>query len=154
MKNFRKSLTTALLGAVVVSFGAVAPVVNAYSAEYAVIVSAENKFSASEAEMKNAVKRIYLKQQTKWPNGIAGVPFSRGETSEQTAFNKSILGMDNAAYSDYWVKMKQTEGSVAPRSVEASSILMRQVTRKPGAFSVVSTSDALPGGVRVLFRFK
>jgi len=126
----------------------------AHAADYAVVVSAENTYTASEADMKNVVKRIYLKQQTNWPNGVEGEPFAREDGSaEQTAFNAAVLGMDAAAHSDYWIKLKQTEGSVAPRSVGASSILMRQIARKPGGFGVVAASEPLVDGVKVLFKF-
>lgn len=153
MKYVSKSLAAALLNAMLLVMGAAVLVENANAAEYAVIVNAENGYSASQDEMKNAVRRIYLKQQTNWPNGIEGAPFSRGEEGAQSAFNNAILNLSDTAYSDYWIKMKQTEGTVAPRAVGSTSILVRQIARNKGGFSVVPASQSLPDGVRVLFKF-
>ena len=149
-----KRTTFALLGAMLLSLGGFVFTQNAHANEYAVIVNAENDFSASQDEMKQAVRRIFLKQQTDWPNGLEGEPFSRGdENPAQSAFNSAVLGMDDAAYSDYWIKMKQTEGSVAPRAVGSSGILVRQIGRRAGGFSVIESSEPLPEGVKVLFTF-
>lgn len=154
MKALSKKLAKLLAVGVLVAGATVGISAQAQAADYAVVVNAANAYSADEADMKNVVKRIYLKQQTSWPNGTEGEPFAREDSSaEQTAFNAAVLGMDAAAHSDYWIKLKQTEGSVAPRSVGASSILMRQIARKPGGFGVVAASEPLVDGVKVLFKF-
>lgn len=154
MKALSKKLAKLLAVGVLVAGATVGISAQAQAADYAVVVNAANAYSADEADMKNVVKRIYLKQQTNWPNGTEGEPFAREDSSaEQTAFNAAVLGMDAAAHSDYWIKLKQTEGSVAPRSVGASSILMRQIARKPGGFGVVAASEPLVDGVKVLFKF-
>jgi hypothetical protein len=148
-----KRSTAALLSAMLLIVGAIVFAPNANASEYAVIVNAENNYSASESEMRQNARRLFLSQQTNWPNGIEGAPFSRGEDEAQSAFNRVILGMDDVAYSDYWIRMKQSEGTVAPRAVGSTSILVRQISRHAGGFSVVSASEPLPDGVRVLFTF-
>ena len=154
MKYFsQKSLPTAFLSGLLLAISCMVFTTQTHAAEYAVIVNAGNDYAAAEGDMKTVVRRIYLKQQTNWPNGVKAAPFSRGEDAAQTAFNKVVLDMSNAAHSDYWIKKKQTEGTVAPRAIGSTSILSRQIARRDGGVSVVPASDALPDQVRVLFTF-
>lgn len=153
MKFVSKNYKAALLSAMLLTGGTTVLAENAYAEEYAVIVNAENDYSAPKGQMEEVVRRIFLKQQTNWPNGIEGAPFARGDMPAQEAFNKAILDMDNAAFSDYWIKMKQAEGTVEPRSVGSTSILVRQIGRHKGGFSVVPAATELSGDVRTLFTF-
>lgn len=153
MKYVQKRVAIALLSAMLLTVGVLATSTAASAAEYAVVVNAKNDYSAPKEEMKQTVRRIFLKQQSDWPNGTEGAPFARGDMPAQGAFNEAILGMSDVAYSDYWIKMKQTEGSVAPRTVGSTSILVRQIGRHDGGFSVVPVSTDLPADVRTLFTF-
>lgn len=128
----------------------------AQAADFAVIVNAENPFSADEAGAKAQVARLFLKQQTQWPGGTEAVPFARDAGSpEQSAFEASILGMSAAEQDDHWKRLKQTTGEAAPRGVGSTSILVRQVAKNPGAFGVISLQDAgkLGAGAKVLLEF-
>ena len=153
MKNSTKHLASAVFGMTLLTIGVVFTAQAALAEEYAVIVNAENTYSAPKDEAYQTVRRIFLKKTDDWPGGIEGKPFARGENAAQSAFNKVVLGMNDVAYSDYWIKMKQAEGTVAPRAVGSSAILVRQVARKPGGLSVVPASQRLSNDVRVLFTF-
>lgn len=153
MKKMSKCLMSAVVGMTVLTSSTVLTAHAAMAEEYAVIVNAENSYSAPKDEAQEVVRRIFLKQQSDWPGGPEGQPFARGDTPAQKAFSQAVLGMDDVAYSDYWIQMKQTEGTVAPRAVGSASILVRQVARKPGGVSVVPASQSLPESVRTLFTF-
>lgn len=145
MKLFKTILTLALLA--IVSF---AP--QAFAGDFMIVVNAGNGSAPNLAEIKN----LYLKKKTSWSGGEGAVPLGRKPGSaEQEAFLSVVLGMSQADSEGYWASEKAKTGATAPREVGSATILLRQVSRKDGAFGVVSASDAasLPDGVKVLTTF-
>lgn len=128
----------------------------ALAENYLLIINANNAFSGDPGAMKTVVKRLYLRQITDWPNSEKGNPFGRpSDSAAHRAFAKGVLGMTEAQLQAHWSRLKQTTGETPPREVEKSRVLLRQIARKKGAFSVIAKSEArkLPARVRVLFRF-
>ena len=124
----------------------------AYAQNFAIVVNAEN---TSEADI-SAIKSLYLKQRTSWPDGLSADPFARSaDSAEQAAFLSEVLGMSQADLDQYWLSEKSKTGLAGPRAVGSSSILMRQIKRKKGAFGVVTSGEvaSLPEGVKVLLKF-
>lgn len=145
MKNFKTILTLALL-----AFVSFAP--QAFAGDYAIVVNAGNSASADLAEIKN----LYLKKKTSWSSGTEVIPLGRSTGSpEQEAFLSTVLGMSQSDLDGYWASEKSKSGTTGPREVGSAKILLRQVSRKDGAFGVVSTADVagLPDGVKVLTEF-
>lgn len=128
----------------------------AAAAEYAVIVNAANPDAGKGEALREVVKRLFLKEQTTWPSGTPAQPLARpADSAAQQAFVAKVLGMDQAALDQHWLRLKQTKGETPPREVGSALILTRLVSKYEGAFSVVTADEAagLPEGVAVLFRF-
>lgn len=125
-------------------------------AQHAVIVNANNPYNASESEMREVVKRLFLKQQSTWPNGITAKCYDRSKASaEQVSFNRDLLGMSDAVIARHWLGVKQTTGETPPRNVGPTSILGKFVGKYDGGLGIVESGEigSLPSNVRVLFTF-
>jgi hypothetical protein len=122
---------------------------------FAVVINAENDFTGDDHTKRTQIKRLYLKEQTAWPGGVASIPFAREAGSvEQMAFEKSVLAMSSAEIESHWLKLKQIRGETPPRGIGSVRILARQVGKKPGAFGVMLASEAATtDGAKVLFEF-
>lgn len=128
---------------------------NAQAAEYALVVNAANATVDGE-DARQIVKRLYLKQASSWPGGAEAQPFAREPgTPEQTAFYSQVLGMDENAVNEHWLRVKQTEGETPPRSIGSARILFRLVGKYDGSFAVVTANEVAdaPPEVKVLFTF-
>ena len=134
---------------------ALADSTNAY-ADNALIVNANNSYNAPESEMREVVKRLFLKKQSAWPNGLNAKCFDRAKaSSEQNAFNSTILNMESLAIARHWLGLKQATGETPPRNVGSANILTKFVGKYDGGMGIVTESElaGLPENVRVLFRF-
>ena len=126
------------------------------SADNVVIVNINNSYTANEDTMRKVVKRLFLKQQSTWPDGTNAKSFDRRKASaEQQAFNSTVLGMDDAVIARHWLSLKQTTGETPPRTVGSTNMLAKFVAKYDGAFGVVAESElgSLSDRVRVLFKF-
>lgn len=146
MKNF-KLLTLSL--ALALSVGLSSTVM---AQDFAIIVNSANSAAADDSEIKN----LFLKKKTTWSSGAEAVPFARpADTPEHKAFIQNFLDFSQADLDNYWQAEKSKSGLTGPREVGSTNILTRQVSRKEGAFGIISASDAgsLPDGVKVLKKF-
>lgn len=110
--------------------------------KYHVLVHKASESRLGDREVLLFLKRIYLKQQTTWPDGSKVYFFARRQGSdEETAFRDVILSMNDAQLDDYWVKMKQKRGLTPPRAVSSSRILLRQLQMRANAIGVISGAD-------------
>lgn len=148
--SYFKALTTAIL--LLASLGAN----SSAFADNALIVNANNPYTATESDMRELVKRLFLKRQSAWPNGATAKCFDRSRTSnEQTTFNQTILEMSDAVIARHWLRLKQTTGETPPRNVGSTNVLSKFVSKYDGGMGVVAENElaTLPETVRVLFRF-
>ena len=123
---------------------------------FALIVNADKDYTDERAQMIAQIRRLYLKEQRDWPGGADAIAFARPEnTPEDSAFRRVILELKDAELEAYWLRLKQTQGETPPRAIGSSRIVLRQVSRRQGAFSIVTLDDlgAAPG-VKVLFKFE
>lgn len=154
--SFKKTGQSFALLIAATVFGLTGQVVSAVAQDYAIVVNAANDYSASEDEMRTTVRRLYLKEQSEWPNGITAEPFAReADDPAHQAFLSNILGMSAADAENHWLRVKQTRGETPPRTVGSGRIIMRLIGRQDGAFGIVSAEDAEGAGsdVRILMRF-
>ncbi len=150
MKGFQQRVGMVLLAAVML---VLAPA--ALAETYAVVVNAQNPFSGDDEAKREIVKHLYLKEQSSWPGGIKAAPFGRADGSPpQLAFEKAVLGMSPGDIESHWLKLKQMSGETPPRGIGSVRILGRQIGKNPGAFGVVTASEAgsIEGG-KILFEF-
>ena len=123
---------------------------------YLVLINANNRFSASDAEMMAHIRRLYLGPQGTWPDAGAAVPFGRPSNSPAgEALRRLVLGMSEDELEAHWHRLKQATGAAPPRVFANRRELVRAIARTGGAFGVIEDGEAplLPAGVRVLFRF-
>jgi len=124
---------------------------------YLVVVNEANSAASQAGDPKAVVKRLFLKQQTRWPDGPEAQPMARkSDSAVQKAFRAKVLGMSKSEVQSHWANMKQTQGETPPREVGTALILFRRLRREPGAFTVL-TEDELaqaPAEVKVLYEFE
>lgn len=121
---------------------------------YAVIGNAKNK--VTEENVRHQLKRLYLKQQKRWSNGLTVTVFDRGSgTSEDRAFRNSALNMSLDELADHWLSVKQRTGETPPRTITSTRTLLKLIGRYEGSFGVVSERyiNTLPANIRVLMTF-
>lgn len=121
-----------------------------------VVVNSKNSFSADLEEMRVVVSRLFLKKQSAWPSGELVKPYDRSPHSgEHQRFVEDILKIGEGNLLNHWAKMKQLRGETPPRSIKATSILLKLIEKNKGGLGVVGEEVAskLPDGVKVLFAF-
>jgi len=128
----------------------------AAAGDYVVVVNEANTFSADAEQMRNQVRRYFLKESKNWPDGSNVVPFARKPgNASYDAMLVGILGMNQSEFDAHWARKKQTTGDTRPRSVGSSNILLRLIKRDAGTIGVIEKADAgkIPAGVKILFEF-
>lgn len=127
-----------------------------HAVEYAVIVNTQNPISGDADDLRNEVKRVFLKQKKNWAGGTAAKPFDRGRSSEvRAAFLSGVLQYDDPKLAEHWLKMKQTTGQTPPQAVSSERVLIKMIEKNAGGIGVVPQAFVaeLPASVRVLFTF-
>lgn len=123
---------------------------------YLLVINANNKYSGNGEEMRQEIRRLYLRHKSNWPDEETSSPLGRPvHTDAHQAFLTFVLGMTQTELNDHWSRLKQISGETPPREVERPRTLLRQIARDKGAFSVIAESETrkLPARVRVLFTF-
>lgn len=129
---------------------------SAAAGEFAVIVNAANTYKAPDAEARQTVKRIFLKELSKWPDGPSAKPVDRDdESAARQALLRSVIGISAAQWASHWLDLKQKTGQTPPRQVRSDEMVFKLIQADPGAVSVADKGavGALPPGVKVLFTF-
>ena len=135
---------------------AAAPVEQAKKTDtYAVIINTKNKCSQSGNAAKATVKKLFLKQLAKWPDGTAAKPYGRkAGGAEQGAFVKAVLGMGDAELARHWLKMKNMNGTTPPKGVSSDRMILKYVEKHGGALGIVKMTAAKKSkGVKILYSF-
>ncbi|MCR9243563.1 MAG: hypothetical protein NXI31_00920 [bacterium] len=118
------------------------------------MINTKNPFGKTGAAARTTIKQLFLKGKSQWPNGKVAKPYARRATSsEQAAFQKSLLGMKDSELARHWLRIKNLNGQTPPKAVGSDRLLLKFVARHEGAFGVVRRS-AVKGNskVRVLFK--
>ena len=121
---------------------------------FAVVVNVANECKLEGEAVTGLVKKLFLKQLTKWPDGLDARPYARERGAEQAAFLQQVLCMEEAELARHWLKMKTMNGTTPPRSVGSDRMLLKYVEKHDGAFGVVALDVAREAaGVRILCTF-
>jgi len=127
----------------------------ASAGDFALIINNANSYSASEEDMRQEVKRLFLKQKADWSNGVKAKPLGPSPSSPAyNAFVERVLGMSTAQLAQHWLRTKQVSGQTPPRELK-DKLALKLVGRSDGAFTVMDASAAanLPDNLKVLFEF-
>ncbi|MFN3242728.1 MAG: hypothetical protein ACE37K_14595 [Planctomycetota bacterium] len=123
-------------------------------ATYAVVVNEKNACKDTGDKAKSTVKKLFLKELSKWPNGDAAKPYGRKKGEAFDAFRKDVLGMDDAELARHWLKMKNLNGTTPPKDVRSGRMVLKYVAKYEGALGIVKIEDAEKAkGVKILCRF-
>ena len=123
-------------------------------ATYAVVVHEKNSCKDTGDKARQTVKKLFLKQLTKWPDGDAAKPYGRKKGAEFQAFVETVLGMKAAELARHWLKMKNLNGTTPPKQVSSGRMVLKYVAKHQGAFGIVLLDEAKKAkGVRVLYTF-
>jgi ABC-type phosphate transport system substrate-binding protein len=95
---------------------------------------------------------VFLRQATKWGNGVAAVPVDQsGASAVRRAFSDSVLGMPAAQVVQYWQKQMFAGNPLRPPAVKGSDEeVISFVAKTEGAVGYVSKAAAVPPEVKTL----
>lgn len=115
------------------------------SARLVVIVA---KGSAIKNLSKSELKRTFLSDNVVI-EGKKLVPFNFGlGTPERDGFDQSVLGMSGEVVHRFWVDRKIRGQSEAPRSLPSAAVVLKVITKFPGAIAYIPeqelTADVQP----------
>ncbi len=126
------------------------------SSEYVLIVNANNTINGTHETIINEVKRLYLKENTAWSNGLKSKPLSaKNDSEEHQAFLKNVLGMNSYTLARHWLKAKQKSGKTPPQDINSAYSIIKLVARSKGSFGYIRKSDTEKSDpkIRILFEF-
>ncbi|HTV60296.1 MAG TPA: substrate-binding domain-containing protein [Verrucomicrobiae bacterium] len=120
--------------------GVTAPPVRAAGGAIVVIVNSANpvdNLTTSE------LKKLYLSDRTRWETGkaVAPVMLTPG-APERTAFLKTVCGMNDSDFSNYFMQAAFTgKSATPPKEVTSASALKSFVADTPGAIGFLKAGD-------------
>ena len=123
---------------------------------YLVLVNANNRYNAVDADMVAMVRRLYLRDETAWPDSFNIDPFGRlGGSDAQRAFRALVLGMTHDEEGAHWRRLNAASGEAPPKVFFQPRDLVRAIAKHKGGLGVVAAWEVskLPAKVRVLFAF-
>ena len=99
---------------------------------------------------RSELARIFLKQQTEWPNGERCIPIDqRGENPIRKAFSKIVLRRSVYEIKRYWMQETMTGNARPPVSLESASTVKKYVQKLKGAVAYIYLDD-VDDTVRIL----
>jgi hypothetical protein len=88
------------------------------------------------------LKRLYLGDKLRAPDGTNLIPLNRGTSAaERLAFDHSVLGMTPAEVARYWIDRRIRGQTGAPKAIDPGLVLQRVVAKLPGAVGYVLASE-------------
>jgi len=122
---------------------------------YAVIINTKNPCNDTGTAAQSTIKKLFLKQMSKWKDGTDAKPYGRKQGSpEESAFIKTVLGMGDSEVARHWLKMKNLDGTTPPKGVRSDRMLLKYVEKHKGGFGVVKLSSAKNAkGIKILYTF-
>lgn len=133
-----------LVGAVLLftfSFGSTSA--SAGGEQLAIVVAANSPVSGLSF---HELKRMFMGERVKNPMGKWIVPLNRKKKSaERIGFDESVLGMTPNVVGSFWIDRKIRGQSGAPKTFKSSGLILRLVSKVPGAIGYVKASDVKPG---------
>ena len=146
MSHHRRRLTTSL--ALLTFLMLMLPAGSSASSPPLVVVIVADGHSLTNVS-KAELRRLFLRN-TKEIDGQTLVPLNHPPgTNMRVAFDRLVLGMEEAEVGRYWIDRRIRGESGPPRTVGPPPLLRKVVSRLPGAISYVR-ADEVDDSVQVL----
>ena len=116
--------------------------------DYKVVVNEANTIKDIS---KQQITRCFMKQTTKWPNGLPVTPVDQAASSAvRESFSNSVLERDVSAVKSYWQRQIFSGRGVPPPEKASDGEVLAFVRANPGAVGYVASGTDLGSGVKVL----
>lgn len=100
-------------------------------AQIAVVVSRKNPITSLPTRAE--LRRIFLRQKMKWPNGWTITVYERyTDNPIRQQFSQFVLGREPSDFREYWLTLKLTRGIRPPRACRSALLLKRYLQRVKG----------------------
>ena len=121
----------------------------AESRQILVVVSAANPVQSLDIAH---VRRIFLREQTVWPNGWPIAVFERSTDHPTRAeFSTKVLGKAPSQLAEYWLNLAMTRGLEPPKVCRTAPLMRQYLERTKGGIGYVY-DDELEDGMKVVAR--
>jgi len=88
------------------------------------------------------LRRIFLRQVTRWPNGSAITVFERPASSRvRREFCRKIFGKEPAEFEQYWMNLQLTRGLRPPKVLRTPTLVKRYLARVKGGIAYLYESE-------------
>jgi ABC-type phosphate transport system substrate-binding protein len=105
-----------------------------------------NALSAYELEA------IFTRDQTRWSNGSAIIPFSFPAGGDvRGAFDRTVLRLDPEEVGRFWLDHRIRGLGLPPKQVPSTALMIKVVANLPGSIGYIPMTRARPG-VKVVAR--
>lgn len=116
--------------------------------DYTVVVNEANTIKDIS---KQQITRCFMKQTTKWPNGLPVTPVDQAASSAvRESFSNSVLERDVSAVKSYWQRQIFSGRGVPPPEKASDGEVLAFVRANPGGVGYVASGTDLGSGVKVL----
>ena len=116
--------------------------------DYKVVVNESNPIKEIS---QHQITRCFMKQMTKWPNGMPVTPVDQAASSTvRESFSENVLQRDVSAVKSYWQRQIFSGRGVPPPEKASDGEVLAFVRANPGAVGYVAAGTDLGSGVKVL----
>lgn len=116
--------------------------VDSASREILVVVSSINPIETLDLPH---LRRIFLREQTVWPNGWPITVFERSsEEALRSDFTSALFGKTPEQLTDYWLNLSMTRGIDPPKVCRTVAMLKQYFDRMKGAIGYLSEGELAP----------
>jgi hypothetical protein len=121
---------------------------------FAVVVNTKNAVKGDADELRDLVKKLFLKIATQWPGGAEARLYARtADSAEMKAFVEKVLGMSEPELARHWLQMRNRNGVAPPHEVGAGRVVVRYVEKYEEAMAIMTLAEAKESGLRILLTF-
>ena len=114
-----------------------------------IVVAKENPVDSVN---KRDLKRIFLRQKTKWPNGSNITVYERHTKNPiRKEFSQRVLGKKPNELKEYWLNLKLTRAMKAPKVCRSDKLLRRYLERVKGGIGYMYLHE-IDDKVKVVYK--
>lgn len=103
------------------------------------IVVIAHKARARTTSSRSDLRPIFQTRTDSWPSGELATPFNLPVGDDlRHGFDAAVLGLDPERVTRYWIDRQIRGGARPPKQVPNESLMLKVVSRTPGAVGYVS----------------